>query len=79
MSTFKLLSSALALASIFTGQEVSAQTCTASPTTITNFDASAFAGNWHMHASTFYANDEFGCIKFTISEPNSNGKLDYAL
>ena len=53
--------------------------CTASPTTVSNFDASAFAGIWHMQASTFYANDEEGCFTLSISDPNSSNKLDAAL
>ena len=44
-----------------------------------DFDASSFKGNWFMQASTFYANDEFGCITFSISEPNDQNKLDAGL
>mmetsp|Transcript_8116 Transcript_8116/g.9711 ORF Transcript_8116/g.9711 Transcript_8116/m.9711 type:complete len:185 (-) Transcript_8116:69-623(-) len=46
---------------------------------MTGFDAKQFAGMWHMQASTLYANDEFGCIKLSISEPNSKSKIYAAL
>ena len=54
-------------------------TCSASPATISSFDTDTFAGNWHMQSSTFYNNDEIGCIKLSISTPNENDKLDAAL
>merc|ERR1712060_152501 len=53
--------------------------CTEDPSTVSNFDAEDFAGQWFMQSSTFYANDEVGCITFTISEPNSKDKLDAGL
>ena len=71
--TLTLMTSWIALMCI--GQ-AEAQTCTVAPATVSNFDATSFAGNWHMQSSTFYAKDEFGCIKLSFSEPNTNGKVD---
>ena len=44
MSTSKIAALGLMVMSGFTD----AQTCTANPTTVSNFDATAFKGNWHM-------------------------------
>ena len=54
-------------------------TCTATPTQVSSFDTAAFAGIWHMQASTYYANDEYGCYTMSISTVNANDKLDMAL
>ena len=78
-SPINLIASAVAMTSMLFSGHADAQTCTATPTTISNFSAADFAGNWFMQASTFYANDEFGCITFSISEPNTVNKLDAGL
>ena len=76
----KLLTSALVvLTSGLFDNQATAQTCSVTPDTVSDFSAESFAGNWHMQASTFYSNDEFGCIKFTASEPNDSGKIDAGL
>ena len=78
-SPINLIVSAVAMASMLFSGHADAQTCTATPTTVSDFNAANFAGNWFMQASTFYANDEFGCITFSISEPNTLNKLDAGL
>ena len=66
------------------GSLISLQTlafCYVNPTSGMNgdFDASKFAGNWHMQATTGYGNDEWGCIKLSISAPNSDKEMDLSL
>merc|ERR1719266_3028682 len=78
-SPINLIASAVAMTGMLFSGHADAQTCTATPTTISGFNAAGFAGNWFMQASTFYANDEFGCITFSISEPNTLNKLDAGL
>merc|ERR1719266_1150871 len=78
-SPINLIASAVAMTSMLFSGHADAQTCTATPTAISDFNAANFAGNWFMQASTFYANDEFGCITFSISEPNTLNKLDAGL
>ena len=53
--------------------------CDANPTKMTDFDATKFAGNWHMQATTRYGNDEWGCVKLSISEPDSSKEMDLSL
>ena len=53
--------------------------CSNQATVMTDFAEDTFAGNWHMQASTFYANDIWGCIKMNISVPDAYNKLDMAL
>ena len=51
--------------------------CSVTPTTsVTDFDQEQFAGTWFMQSSTFYGNDEFGCVKMTISSENERQLLD---
>ena len=69
--------SLLIAAACLTGQSVAL--CSGSPASMQGFDSKKFAGNWFMQASTLYANDEIGCVKLSISEPDADSDMYAAL